>query len=365
MDWYALVEADEATRQDEEDTISVAVSDTLSVDSTQTLNTRLDNMNIEIKSNDSNVEEDEDEGEDGVNVIIGAMQPQFDVSQEVRELIKNNKVGALYIIACLYINGRHQILVLNDGQHISPELAECIWKRPLLYRESLFPNADIYNEELSSGGGGSGEKVAVFSVWFQKQQSRGRTSKPMPTFLKPNNVATVSVPPVAFLPAYHYTDFAAAIVQNNRIIDYAIHGVRSNISEMMIRHQPKRVYYHGLGSNALTVFLNYQYQPFYKALEGRLEPVNFISNSPDLQRHYLSYCERSNSMCAFCQLLNHVFILVKQPPQNLQKFQEERIAVRKRRVCKQPKQRARSYNGPFKLHSARNMLMCMATMKER
>lgn len=358
MDWNALVEADELKSQSNDDTLSVEMSDTLSVGSTGSLNACLNNLNIETHSENTIAETEEDD-EDEINIIIG------DISREVREIIKNNKVGTQSIIASLHIDGRQQLLVLNDRQRISPELAECIWKRPLLYIESLFPNADIYNEELASGGSGSGEKVAVFSVWFQKQQSRGRATKPVPTFLKPNNGSNLNAFPVKFMPAYHYTDFAAAIVQNNRIIDYAIHGVRSNISEMIMRHQPKRVYYHGFGYNALGVFLNYQHQPFYKALEGRLEPVNFISNSSDSQRHYLSYCERNNSMCAFCQLLNQVFILVKEPPKKIQKCEEERIEARQRRVCRQPKQRARSINGPSKLHSARNMLICMATMKEK
>lgn len=116
---------------------------------------------------------------------------------------------------------------------------------------------------------------------------------------------------------YQYCDFAAVIIENGQIIDYAIHGFASNISEMIYHHQPKYIYYNAQEGDALDIFMNYKHQPFYMACYGKLRPIR-INRINDFFNP-LVFCERNDLFCALCNCLRDVRGLFFKIPE--QKFE--------------------------------------------
>ena len=103
---------------------------------------------------------------------------------------------------------------------------------------------------------------------------------------------------------YRYVDFAAIIIQNGKIIDYAIHGFVSNINEMIKKHKPRKVYINANPNDALDTFLRYPYQPFYESTYGLLTPIKIYRN-PNFNTTV--FCGRRNIYCAFCNVLKDAY----------------------------------------------------------
>ena len=113
---------------------------------------------------------------------------------------------------------------------------------------------------------------------------------------------------------YQYCDFAAVILQDGQVVDYAIHGYASNIADMINIHKPKYVYYNARPNDALDVFMNYPYQPFYSACYGKLFPVRI--NRTNQFFNPMAFCQRNDVFCALCNCLRDVRgLLIKLPTQ--------------------------------------------------
>ncbi|KAG8362531.1 uncharacterized LOC105265027 [Fopius arisanus] len=141
---------------------------------------------------------------------------------------------------------------------------------------------------------------------------------------------------------YRYCDFSAIIIENNRVIDYAIHGFHSNIAEMIEIHKPRRVYYSAQPGDAFSVFMNYEYQPFYQCTRGISRAITIHRGRGNFNP--LPFCVRQDAFCAFCNGLRDVRGFINNPDvsQSLKIPQQLRMFVKKRRhnyydiACRQP-----------------------------
>lgn len=187
---------------------------------------------------------------------------------------------------------------------ISSRLSSLFWSPSLVYEQRNLPYYEVYNEFLANiqthmvdnkypDGVDISETIAIFGATYKKNMvslgGNDFNAKNDENSFKRCNTGV-----------YNYYDFAVVIVKNGRVIDYAIHGYASNISEAIDQHKPVRVYYNATLNDALDVFLRYPYQPFYSAVYDKLSPVKIAVNE---NFNILPFCERRAPFCAICNCL--------------------------------------------------------------
>lgn len=193
----------------------------------------------------------------------------------------------------------NQLILIPIKIKISDRLASYIWPMPKTYEKSELPFIDEFNKLLINGN--RHETFAIFGVKYNKTNYiRKQTTTEA---LNSNNGYNMKKKQ-CIGGLYRYCDFSAIIVSNNKIVDYAIHGYKSNISEMLRLHQPRRVYYNAQRGDALDVFMNYEYQPFYECTKNILRSVQIYRGSDIFNS--LPFCERHDIFCALCNTLRDV-----------------------------------------------------------
>lgn len=125
-----------------------------------------------------------------------------------------------------------------------------------------------------------------------------------------NNNVEKKVPTIMGL--YQYCDFSIIMIRNNCVVDYAIHGVHSNIAEVIELHKPEVVYYNAQPGDALDTFIKYEWQPFYECLRNIAKPISIYRNVRELF-NTLPFCQRYDTFCAFCHALRDTRSLIAQP----------------------------------------------------
>lgn len=201
----------------------------------------------------------------------------------------------------------NQLILIPVYVPISSRLSSLFWTASLMYESHELPFAEHYNRFLMNAqtnmvdnkypdGIDISQTVAIFGATYKKNMVAINTdvmaNKQDDDGFKRCNTGI-----------YRYYDFALLIVKNGQVVDYAIHGHISNISEAINQHNPQRVYYNAAFDDALDIFLRYPYQPFYAATHNKLAPmrttiINDINPLP--------FCERRAPFCALCNCLKYL-----------------------------------------------------------
>lgn len=247
---------------------------------------------------------------------------------------------------------KNQLFIIPADTKISDRLASYLWMKNKFYVPSKFNSMHVFNKCLKNPK--RNETICMFSVYYEKYgfslynrknyddliaisrnkyQTKSnkmglfRTANILPNSnyeyvdqTVPNyssSSASLAANSTNYCPRvdqdsskstqkmfFRFVDFAAVIIKNGQIIDYAIHGFTSDINEMIEIHNPKKVYINGNPNDQLDVFLRSPHQPFYKSLYKKLTPVK-ISRSTNLVT--ATFCERLNNYCAFCNVLRDTY----------------------------------------------------------
>lgn len=293
------------------------------------------------------------------------LELQREIEMIVRESIQPNTNK------CIAVMLNNQIILIPNNIRISDRLASYIWGTAKQYTNQLFPYShefDLLLKGLSQAainrrmfvGIPSAANVtlpttfAIFAVRYvrtnclapksqrtlnhhhlQHQSSLGSDNNNTHTF---NNVlintsnnnnnnnnsyinnnainlncnVNIEKKMSTIMGLYQYCDFSIIMIRDNCVVDYAIHGVHSNIAEVIERHQPEAVYYNAQMGDALDTFVKYEWQPFYECLRNVAKPISIYRNTRELF-NTLPFCQRCDTFCAFCHALRDTRSLIAQP----------------------------------------------------
>lgn len=317
-------------------------------------NITADNNNINndtmTKKNDGdgNDANNDDDADDGIEVIIddSRIDPDLENISRDEELLRlkhvmdesnvykqpyvddlalNAEVQKLVRISinptkCKYITVKFmdQTILIPQNVEISNILSSMIWAYPKNYTRMVLPSQDEFNRNMDKcrasnkywpktypDGIPFSSKIGIFSAKYKKNIIAADIG--LSPLLRTN--ANKFTPPGSndegfkhsSSGVYQYCDFALLIIENGVIIDYAIHGFRSNINECIDVHKPVKIFYNATPGDALDVFMNYPYQPFFPAMNGLMMPIR-IYRLPE-KFNSISFCERNDVFCALCLAL--------------------------------------------------------------
>lgn len=224
---------------------------------------------------------------------------------------------------CITVSFQNQIILIPNDMPISSKLASLLWENPKRYAKMTLPSQTEFDKNMQMcrsnnkfwtkaypDGIPFSSKIGIFAVKYKKN------------VIAPNvttNTTTKSGSQIeggfkhSNSGVYQYYDFALLIVENCVIIDYAIHGFSSNINECIKTHQPVKIFYNAEVGDALDVFMNYPYQPFFEATSGLLRPIKIQRLTENFNS--LSFCPRHDIFCASCSALKDFRGLMFQLPQ--------------------------------------------------
>lgn len=279
-----------------------------------------------------------------VEFYTKSVNEDISVQEELNALVLNSII--LPTLKCVTVKYNNQLILIPATTAISSRLASLFWIYPKKYIKRDLPFLSEFNRSIANPTyipdvtiikDDCGNEIyksikyCVFSVKYKKNfvtLNNGRNSKSNVNMSSLNpkahtNMLSVNCDANILRPEgfkrsnagiYHYSDFAAVIIENGQVVDYAIHGVVSNISEMIRIHQPQRIYYNARRGDALDVFMNYQYNPFYEACYNKLHPIP-INRTNDFFNP-MAFCERQDIFCALCNCLRDIRgLLFKLPEQ--------------------------------------------------
>lgn len=201
------------------------------------------------------------------------------------------------------VSYQNKLLIIPYYQTITSVLASRFWKYPKVYKQQPLDGLRMFNKSLrdvervncrvKSSNALAAGVVAVFAVRYKKHVtgdcSRNRGYQ---GFRK--------TPQASAYADYQYIDFCVFILKNGAIVDYAIHGYASNISEAIRRHKATKVYYNAVRDDPLDIFMNYKHQPFYEATYDKLSPTLIAPLDNDTYNP-VGLCERADKHCAYCK----------------------------------------------------------------
>lgn len=227
----------------------------------------------------------------------------LEIEKEIEKLVRISICPATDKHITVQID--NQLILVPHNVRLSDRLASYIWGHHRPYVQSMIPYAAEFDRVLRPN------KLydEAFAIFGAKYNNNTR-----------HDGAACGI--------HQYSEFAAIVIAKNKIVDYAIHGYRSNIVAMIEKHKPRRIYYNAK-NKSLTDFLEYKCQPFYQAVEGLLRPLQLPEpNQFDVMFNPLSFCDRRNVFCALCRCLKDAYIFfnfAKRPttlkiPQRLKNF---------------------------------------------
>jgi hypothetical protein len=302
----------------------------------------LNNNNKEVKENEDDKYDDDDGDDDGINVIIDQSlieqenlqkllsldhlknMTRFDndhdqnidleMQIEIENLIKLSISPSTAKYIAVLVN--NQLILIPDKVKISDRLARYIWSSPKMYQPTVFPFINEFNKMLIKDSRYN-DTFAIFAVRYNKTPYMQRSKISLDngnTYHNRNDYFGAEERNFSVKHINQYCDFAAIIIKENKVIDYAIHGVKSNINEMILAHNPRRIYYNAKKDDFLDIFVNYPYQPFYEVMKNISYPVQIYHEQEFINT--LPFCERQNPFCAFCRALKDVrgFLNFKKVP---------------------------------------------------
>lgn len=247
-------------------------------------------------------------------------QTELQLKNEIQGLVAASVHASYRRAVTLLVDNK--LVVVPDHVPLSDQLSARIWPPDKLYCESKLPYLELFNSMLIPNAKRRGDTYAVFSVKYNRARcalqrptsTETRSAKLAESVAHGMHHSTQSLDVSLFddrrgddtadddvnnvSALYHFCDFAAIVVTDNKVVDYAVHGVRSSIIRMLDAHRPRRVYYNARVGDPLDVFVNYRYQPFYAALQGISRPVKMNRNRANFNT--IAFCERTDVFCALC-----------------------------------------------------------------
>lgn len=283
--------------------------------------------------------ESDSETEDGINVIINA-----DKTKEIAKIdeaislsdIYNPRVDDLAVTAelqalvsksinpktlkCVAVKFQNQIILIPNTVDISSRAASLFWAYPKHYQASMLPfHQELQKNMLECSKNGNlwpksypdniplSDKIGIFSAKYKKHTI---TNEPNSSYDGCEQSSKIKHSSSGI---YQYCDFALLIIERGVIIDYAIHGFRSNIAECVRIHSPTKIFYNALPGDALDVFMNYKHQPFFTSMADILMPVQMHRLPGNFNP--MSFCERNDVFCALCSAIKDFRGMMFQVPQ--------------------------------------------------
>lgn len=271
-------------------------------------------LKIDRSELDSDSSESDDDEDDGINVIIDAdkikssrnstdRQGELDrihsilhgvcnSDNELRCEIENLVTKSLHSpVMTKYITVfvDNRFLVIDHKTVLSDRLKSYIWRPSKPFVQTPLPFIESINKFIKPNLA-LPDVYAVFSVKYERVNNIKR----------PNNqysITTRVYPQRRNNALYIYTDFSILIIKNGQIVDYAIHGVHSNIHGAVEHWKPKQIIYNAEPFDSLYSFLNYKHQPFYEIMYKLGTPMKLYRNQRVI---CLALCERNDVYCAFC-----------------------------------------------------------------
>ncbi|CAH0393276.1 unnamed protein product [Bemisia tabaci] len=241
----------------------------------------------------------------------------IELNHEIKSLI--HAASTLKTHRTIFIIVHDSVIPVAYDMKISSRLAHSVWAIEKLYDHYEFPNMDILNEQLLSE---ESSIVAYFHARYMKlnvdshgpinsritSSSRKRTINARYLMQGTDDLAKKRNFTYETVTGRFYYDFTLIIVRNGKIAECAIHGVRSNILELVKKYDPKKIYCDYKEGDSLHTFLNYPYQPLYEALRDRMVPLHLVSlmngiNQPHVRNRELPFCDRRDPLCSFCRCL--------------------------------------------------------------
>lgn len=221
---------------------------------------------------------------------------------------------------CIAVSFNKRIILIPITHPLSSRLQSIFWPLPRQYAETtlhMFNSLNIVSEiarnlgvaDIKSLCGDNlgfniTDTIAIFSARYYYKATLPSRDGQYPS--AGNTGSNCSVPATNNAGFYYYADFAIFIVQNMKIIEYAIHGYVSNINELLLKYAPKRIFYNSRPNKALDLFLRYPYQPFFAGItdQSKLTPITI--NRLHGTFNTLVFCDRQDTFCAFCNGLRDI-----------------------------------------------------------
>lgn len=257
--------------------------------------------------------DDDDNDDDNITVQINFEQNSNldkmivhdrEIKCEIDSIVAKSIVMNEKLVLALVNN---KVLAIPQDLRISDRLTTYLWGAEKIYDDTSLSYVEHLNEHLVKvKQTQTPSKYAVFGVKYIKV-TKPYDAKVIPT-QNGNRLNNPKRQNKFNNHCYVFIDFAAVIVQNNRIIDYAIHKYKSSISKMIDAHQPERVYYNARINDPTDVFVNYPCQPFYTCIKNKGEPQVIYRNNCSL--NFLNICKRNDAMCALCNVLRDTYCII-------------------------------------------------------
>lgn len=325
----------------------------------------LDVSNNNHNNHDCNDNDDDDidvDEDDNIKVIINTTKEEQAIQRLVTpapedyssDIALQSEINNL-IKKSININNRdtvtvmcqNQTLLIQNKTEISSRLASLIWGTPMMYQKNMPPsienlngfitqlqnNCSMHCSDAYCDGTNISETIGVFAATYQKcathmssdnlqknRQCSNNNSGSSSNSSNSNNSSSTNNNNDVLknkrynIGLYRYYDFTLLILKDGKIIDYAIHGVRSNLNDLINEHNPRKIYCNVTTGDALDIFLNYEYQPFYSTMYGRMHKLKL---SPLEIYNFLYFCERSNVFCSFCLALKYLCALIVAHPNTI------------------------------------------------
>lgn len=208
----------------------------------------------------------------------------LEIEKEIEALVRHSICPSTDKNIAILVN--NQLILVPHNVRMSDRLVSYAWGHPKPYEPSNIPYAGEFNRLLRPRANRENETFAIFGARYNNTQY-SKTEREI-------------------CGLHQYSEFAAIIISHNKIVDYAIHGYRSNLVDMIERHQPRRIYYNAK-NDSITHFLEYKCQPFYQAFAGLLRPLRIHEPNSSASFNPLSFCERKNIFCALCRCLKDAY----------------------------------------------------------
>lgn len=210
----------------------------------------------------------------------------LEIEKEIEALVRLSICPSTDKNIAILVN--NQLILVPHNVRMSDRLVSYAWGHPKPYEPSNIPYAGEFNRLLRLCASRKNETFAIFGARYNNTQYSKSERE--------------------ICGLHQYSEFAAIIISNHTIVDYAIHGYRSNIVDMIERHQPRRIYYNAK-NDSITHFLEYKCQPFYQAFAGLLRPLRINEPNGNCSTSFnpLSFCERKNIFCALCRCLKDAY----------------------------------------------------------
>lgn len=229
------------------------------------------------------------------------------INQEINDIVKQSINLKTQKVITVCVN--NVVMVIPTNKSISSQLASHLWlpSRPLSLHNK-FPFQDQFNEMLPPIN--RKEIFGIFSAFFTKHNiSKPQTSKNYLNFSEKSNIRESD----NTRGLYHFTDFTLLVVQNGKIIDYAIHGYLSNINLLAKHYNINKIYYNARPDDALDCFVRYPHQPFYEILNRK--SYRIMANTNNVIPP--TFCVRNNTFCSFCSGLKILSSYLAPPKPNI------------------------------------------------